>query len=133
MRPISNSYRPPSLRALTRSKRPRLQLKFGGDLVTTGVLHASVAAVNPDEVTKASLLTRMIINSNKDDDPTYARVFTVVHSNPYDVCVSALYRHIQDAAPPTAAKLNAWVQDQIIKRHRAKRSATDALDRDHTH
>ena len=130
MRPISNSYRPPSLRALTRSKRARLQLKFGGDPVTTGVLHASVAAVNPDEVTKASLLTRMIIRT-KTTIP-HARVFTVVHSNPYDVCVSAFYGHIQDAAPPTAAKLNAWVQDQI-KRHRAKRSATDALDRDHTH
>ena len=60
----------------------------------------------------------------------HARVFTVVR-NPYDVCVSAFYHHIQETAPPTAAKLNAWVQDKIKRQQqqtRSERSATSSDD-----
>ena len=122
MSPISNSYRSPSLGALT-----RLQLAFGGYPVTTWS-SSLLGCCDPDEVTKASLLTQMMIRT-KTTNP-HARVFTVIR-NSCDVCVSAFYHRIQDAdhSLPQSSMHGSRTRsnDSSNKQGRAKRIAIDAL------
>ena len=83
---------------------------------------------DPDEVTKASLLTQMMIRT-KTTNP-HARVFTVIR-NSCDVCVSAFYHRIQDAdhSLPQSSMHGSRTRsnDSSNKQGRAKRIAIDAL------